>query len=152
MNIPHSISLLFAACTVITSLAFADSPAMMDSLENSNIEPVFMDNEMDARPAAEDSVSEKNIPAAPKALNEPEKTETVTTGTILNQPVNAYKPMLMRKLDFPRRGMTEDKVKNELGRPTEIKSAIGQPPISQWVYDDRIVYFEYAKVLHVVAK
>ena len=152
MNIPHSIGLLFAACTVMTSLAFAESPAMMDSLENTNIEPVFMDNEMDARPAAEDSPTEKNMHAAANAISEQKTTESVTTGTILNQPDNAYKPMLMRKLNFPRRGMTEDKVKNELGSPTEIKSAIGKPPISQWIYEDRIVYFEYAKVLHVVAK
>ena len=81
----------------MTSLAFADSPAMMDNLENTNIEPVFMDNEMDARPAAEDSVAEKNMPPASNPISEQKTTESVTTGTILNQPVNAYKPMLMRK-------------------------------------------------------
>ena len=58
----------------------------------------------------------------------------------------------VRTLDFPRRGMSQDKVQNELGRPGEIIPAIGQPPISRWVYEDRVVYFEYSSVIHVVAK
>jgi len=58
----------------------------------------------------------------------------------------------VRILDFPRRGMSTDKVKNELGQPGEIISGIGQPPISRWIYDDRTVYFEYSTVLHVVAR
>ncbi len=58
----------------------------------------------------------------------------------------------VRILEFPRRGMSTLKVENELGRPTEIIPAVGQPPISRWVYDDRIVYFERSSVIHVVAK
>ena len=58
----------------------------------------------------------------------------------------------VRVLDFPRRGMSTDKVENELGRPAEIIPSVGQPPISRWVYDDRTVYFEYSSVIHVVAK
>ena len=56
------------------------------------------------------------------------------------------------QLDFPRRGTSQDRVQNELGRPIKIIPAIGQPPISQWIYNDRIVYFEYTSVIHVVAK
>ena len=72
-------------------------------------------------------------------------------GNMLNVPVEA-RAQAVHKLDFPRRGMTEDKVKNELGRPLEIVPAVGKPPISRWVYNDRIVYFEHSSVVHVVAK
>ncbi len=54
-------------------------------------------------------------------------------------------------LNFPVRGMSTDKVKNELGTPTEILPAVGQPPITRWLYNDRTVYFEYSAVVHVVA-
>jgi len=83
---------------------------------------------------------------------EPEMvTETVQQGDALN--VNDTSQVAaVRVLDFPRRGMTTDKVENELGRPGEIIPSVGQPPISRWVYDDRTVYFEYSSVIHVVAK
>jgi len=55
-------------------------------------------------------------------------------------------------LDFPTRGMSAGKVENELGKPVEVISAVGQPPISRWVYNDRTVYFEFSSVIHVVAK
>ena len=77
--------------------------------------------------------------------------ETVQQGDVLN--VNEAPQVVgVRLLDFPIRGMTTDKVENELGRPSEIIPPIGQPPISRWVYDDRTVYFEYSSVIHVVAK
>jgi hypothetical protein len=77
-------------------------------------------------------------------------TEDVQQGDVLNID-NSTETVAVRILDFPRRGMTTDKVKNELGEPGEIVSGIGQPPISRWIYNDRTVYFEYATVLHVVA-
>ncbi len=55
-------------------------------------------------------------------------------------------------LSFPTRGMSTGKVENELGRPSEIIAAVGTPPISRWIYNDRTVYFEYSSVIHVVAK
>lgn len=130
-------------------MAFANSPAIMDQTEANDIEPVFIDVENEARPAEEgnDLSTIKS-----DAISQKDTTEKVETGTVLNMPENMNKPILARKLDFPSRGMSEDKVKNELGNPSEIKAAVGKPPISQWVYDDRIVYFEFAKVLHVVAK
>jgi hypothetical protein len=146
MNNRLSISLLFATCTLITSLAFAESPAV-DDIENTDIEPVFIDTD-DVRPVDENLANDEAIDE-PENLESLPVSETVETGTVLN---NTDEPILVRKLDFPRRGMTEDKVKNELGNPGEIKPAVGKPPISQWVYDDRIVYFEFATVLHVVAK
>lgn len=54
-------------------------------------------------------------------------------------------------VDFPRRGMDMDKVRNELGEPLEISDSVGEPPITSWTYNDRIVYFEFSRVLHVVS-
>ncbi len=76
-------------------------------------------------------------------------TETVQQGDVLDTPTQVAS---VRILDFPRRGMTTDKVQNELGQPVDIYPAVGQPPISRWVYDDRTVYFEYSSVIHVVAR
>lgn len=93
------------------------------------------------------------------ADDEPAPMQTQTTettqqqGDVLAVPQNTQaQPIAVRFLDFPRRGMTTDKVQNELGKPGEIIPAIGEPPISRWVYDDRIVYFEFSSVIHVVAR
>jgi hypothetical protein len=48
--------------------------------------------------------------------------------------------------------MSMDKVENELGRPLEISDTVGDPPITSWTYADRVVFFEYSTVLHVVAR
>ena len=71
------------------------------------------------------------------------------TGDVLKMQAQ---PMMVKTLAFPRRGMTQDKVQNELGRPLEIVPAVGKPPITRWVYKDRIVYFEFSSVVHVVAR
>ena len=60
--------------------------------------------------------------------------------------------IIINPLDFPRRGMSMDKVQNELGRPVEISPTIGEPPITSWTYPDRVVFFEYSRVIHVVEK
>ena len=41
-------------------------------------------------------------------------------------------------------------VKRQFGAPTERFAAIGQPPITRWVYADKIVFFEYDHVVHAV--
>ena len=98
------------------------------------------------RPGMEE---ETIAPVAEQAKPEPVvNPQTVQQGDVLS----AGDTVAVKLLDFPRRGMTTDKVENELGRPSEIIPSIGQPPITRWVYDDRTVYFEYSTVLHVVAK
>lgn len=90
---------------------------------------------------------------APAAEQQTETIETQQQGDVLAVPQGAQaQAIAVRFLDFPRRGMTTDKVQNELGRPGEIIPAIGEPPITRWVYDDRIVYFEFSSVIHVVAR
>jgi len=43
-------------------------------------------------------------------------------------------------------------VLQEFGDPEEMTSAVGEPPISQWRYDDYVVYFEGNWVIQAVVK
>lgn len=52
----------------------------------------------------------------------------------------------------PTRGMTQDRVKANFGNPISTVPAVGDPPISRWVYADFVVFFEYDKVIHSVTK
>ncbi len=51
---------------------------------------------------------------------------------------------------LPRRGTLKPEVREQLGAPKERRSAVGDPPISSWVYDGFTVYFEYDHVIHSV--
>ena len=89
--------------------------------------------------------------SSPAAMQDQEAvkvtTQVETSGDVLTTPVSS-----VVVLDFPRRGMSTDKVKNELGQPVETIPAVGTPPISRWIYSDRVVFFEGSSVIHVVAK
>lgn len=115
---------------LVTSIAIADRPAM------------------ESRPAS--------VPPPPEPANMPETvveesaiTVEQTTDDALE--VQPGETLPVHVLDFPRRGMSMEKVQNELGRPLQISPAVGKPPITTWMYDDRNVYFEYSTVIHVVA-
>ena len=120
---------------LVTSSAFADRPSMSDRAPST-------------------------LPPA-EAFEEPESIEdlmleetVVTTVKQVAGPAIELQPgetLAVTLLEFPRRGMSMDKVQNELGRPIQITPAVGTPPITTWMYDDRNVYFEYSKVVHVVA-
>ena len=58
------------------------------------------------------------------------------------------KPAFSIKL--PGRGMTMKAVEASFGKPVKIIPAVGQPPITRWVYDDYIVYFESQYVIDAV--
>lgn len=47
-------------------------------------------------------------------------------------------------------GVTMDTVRQRLGEPVRTVPAVGDPPITRWVYDDYTVYFEYNRVIHAV--
>ncbi len=53
---------------------------------------------------------------------------------------------------IPTRGMTMEFVEAEFGAPRNKRAPIGDPPITRWEYSDFIVYFEYKRVIHSVAK
>ncbi len=52
----------------------------------------------------------------------------------------------------PSRGMTEDQVRAEFGSPQSMEAAVGEPPISRWIYAGFVVFFEYDRVIHTVTK
>ena len=138
-----TISLL--SMVLVSSNIWANSPFALEeeaaAAANQN-EPEATNEDTFRSPAyTEEANTETQAP-----VEQRQTVVTQTQGDVLAQPVAT------RFLDFPRRGMSTDKVQNELGRPGEIIPAIGEPPISRWVYDDRIVYFEFSSVIHVVAR
>lgn len=105
-------------------VALADRPAMTER----SAEPAPMPEEM-----------------PPPEMREQQQ---VITGDALE--MQPGETITIDPLAFPRRGMDMQKVKNELGEPLTVSDAVGDPPITTWAYADRIVYFEYTRVIHVV--
>ncbi|MEL7535457.1 MAG: hypothetical protein AAFZ58_13595 [Pseudomonadota bacterium] len=52
--------------------------------------------------------------------------------------------------DKPRRGMSMTSVERAFGAPETKRAAVGEPPITRWVYGNFTVYFEYDRVIHAV--
>jgi hypothetical protein len=52
----------------------------------------------------------------------------------------------------PSRGMSQSSVQTKFGSPAAVKAPVGDPPITRWEYQDFVVYFEYDKVIHAVAR
>ena len=53
---------------------------------------------------------------------------------------------------LPVRGESRDSVRRKFGEPATSRSAVGQPPISSWMYPEFTVYFEYDLVITTVAE
>lgn len=51
----------------------------------------------------------------------------------------------------PVRASTMNTVEQAFGKPEQILPAVGDPPITRWVYPDFTVYFERQYVIHSVA-
>lgn len=52
--------------------------------------------------------------------------------------------------ELPKRGMSMDQVAQAFGKPLERMSAVGDPPITRWVYEGYTVYFDRNHVIHSV--
>lgn len=52
----------------------------------------------------------------------------------------------------PTRGMTQARVQSRYGSPVSVRAPVGDPPITRWEYQNFVVFFEYDKVIHAVAK
>ena len=50
----------------------------------------------------------------------------------------------------PTAGMSMDQVTQQFGDPKSRISAVGEPPITRWIYDNFIVFFEHQHVIHSV--
>lgn len=55
-----------------------------------------------------------------------------------------------QSVQTPRNGQDKESVEAQFGAPIERVSAVGEPPISKWVYQTFTVYFEHDTVLHAV--
>ncbi|RLA19848.1 MAG: hypothetical protein DRQ61_10910 [Gammaproteobacteria bacterium] len=78
-------------------------------------------------------------------LSQPLLADTLMLDSINTEPTNNEMGLLR-----PERGMTAQQVFNKFGKPLEEKIAIGNPPITRWVYSDFKVYFEYDHVIRSV--
>ncbi len=68
--------------------------------------------------------------------------------TATQQGPAATEPMV--SVIVPGNGMTMDQVAQRFGEPKEKVGAVGDPPISRWVYEGYTVFFEHDLVLHSV--
>ncbi len=144
-------SSLFAV--VLLSLSSANAYANRPAMEDAGMAPA-------AEQSTELDEAEAITPEAPSAVEimmQQQATQQTTrqTGTIVQLPAKEIQPgetIKIKLLDYPRRGMSMDKVQNEFGQPIATSGPVGEPPITHWTYSDRVVYFEYSTVLHVVAR
>ncbi len=134
--------IFLSSCLLLTAFqVYADRPAMQD------------------RPVAQTPVADmfKQTPEPPPSVVETPAQQTMQqqTATVINLPPKEMQPgetLNIKLLDFPKRGMSMDKVRNELGNPVSISNTVGVPPITHWSYSDRVVYFEHSYVIHVVPR
>ena len=147
---------LFSAllCTgiLLCSLpASANRPAMEERrIDESAV--VDMTGEM-----AEEEAELSNRPSAVELMmqQQPGQPATEQTGDVVQLPPVEMRPgetLKVDLLDTPRRGASMNKVQREFGEPLSMSDSVGNPPITRWIYADRIVYFEYSSVLHVVPR
>ena len=133
--------IIILAGLILPVIAMAERPAMSDRYD----EPAQVQSIADEQATPAETDVEVVV------IEEKRVVEQVTqSGDVLEmQPGETIRIL---QLEFPRRGMSMDKVKNELGQPLEVSPAVGEPPITSWTYPDRIVFFEYSRVIHAVAK
>ena len=51
----------------------------------------------------------------------------------------------------PAAGSTMEQVEKKFGKPGTVAPAVGDPPITRWVYEGFTVYFEHDRVIHSVS-
>jgi len=56
------------------------------------------------------------------------------------------------QIKIPKKGMTQDRVKELFGEPLKMMAPVGEPPITRWEYEKFTVFFEYNITLHTVIK
>ena len=157
-------SILGAALLMLFSAnALADRPAMEERLDD-GIEATINEREIAENKAREEQASKQQTPAEPSAVEVMMQTQqqqtrqvqqTQTSGDVIQlapTEMQSGETIKVKLMDEPRRGMNMDKVQQMYGQPLATTAGVGTPPISSWTYSDRTVYFEYATVLHVVAR
>jgi len=139
---------LFATALFSSYSTLANRPAVENNTQAKG-------NMAETMATAQPEVMPNNQPAMPSSVDLMMQQQTHQTGDIVQLPAKEIQPgetLKIQLLDFPRRGMSMDKVQHTYGEPIAISESVGKPPITRWTYNDRVVYFEYATVLHVVAR
>jgi hypothetical protein len=72
----------------------------------------------------------------------------ISTAQTLQVPEASAAPV---SISTPARGTSMADVEARYGAPSQRYEAVGQPPITRWVYPSFVVYFEYSHVVHAVA-
>ena len=130
--------IIILAGLIFPTMAVADRPAMSERYDEPVVEqPMAIEQPEQIEVTSEEVIVEEVV------------VKQVTGDVLKMQPGETIK---INQLDFPRRGMSMDKVQNELGQPVDISPTVGDPPITSWTYPDRVVFFEYSRVIHVVEK
>jgi len=78
------------------------------------------------------------VAAAQSAPSEPDPSQIDPSAVVQTLPA------------MPARGSTMKHVRAKLGEPKHIIPAVGDPPITRWVYDQFTVYFEHNRVIDSV--
>lgn len=73
-----------------------------------------------------------------------------TADTLLIEAIDAAKQTLPQGVKRPTRGASMASVYSRSGEPKSTLPAVGEPPITRWVYPEFTVYFEYDRVIDVV--
>jgi len=77
----------------------------------------------------------------------PASADTLLIDALAQEPPNSP-----QGLPRPGNGMTASEVLARFGEPRQRIAPVGNPPISRWVYDAYIVYFERDRVITSVVK
>ena len=80
---------------------------------------------------------------------------TLIAGSAIAQDVanpNATAKPAASSVDRPNRGSSMDDVRQQYGQPRQVINAVGEPPITRWIYDSFTVYFEHNHVIHSVVE
>lgn len=75
----------------------------------------------------------------------PVQAEELNIKSVGNEPANTAEGVLR-----PTTGISMEQVTQQFGEPKSRMDAVGEPPITRWVYKNFIVFFEYQRVIHSV--
>ena len=145
---------LFAATLFSSSSVFANRPAMEESSEVSHEVRSTIEAATSSRPEVLPEDQQAG-PSSVEIMMQQQNQQNYQTGDVVLLPAKEMQPgetLQIPLLDFPPRGMSMDKVQFTYGQPVAISETVGKPPITRWIYNDRVVYFEYSTVIHVVAR
>lgn len=76
---------------------------------------------------------------------------TTAQAETLAMPEKADTGVQTFSIDLPGRGMNMVEVEKRFGPPGKKEDEVGDPPITRWLYENFVVYFEYQFVIHAVA-